>query len=174
MVRKDLKHQLYSCTATGGFHILNFHLRLLQACSQGLNTFKNIKPPELLRPECLHHGLLQPFPDTAGVHQHSSTRSLWLFSFCPEGLQQASSLWMLTGLSAASSSRAMLTYGVRVPGTATAHLRVTWQPHFHDYLKTQDNLMLKKRLGYLGIAPVELVVPSKKCFGFQLGISWRQ
>lgn len=57
---KDLKHQLHSSTATGRLHILNFLLRLLQACLQGLNTSKKVKPPGLLRPECLQHALLLP------------------------------------------------------------------------------------------------------------------
>lgn len=153
MVWKDLKHQLHSSTATGSLHILNFHLRLLQACLQGLSTFKNVKPPGLLRPECLHHGLLWPFPDITATHQHTSIQSLWLFSFCPEGLQQVFSLLMLTGLSAASSFWGMLTNVVRILGTAV------YRPPkgdsaimFHDYLKIRDNLVLKKRLRYLGIA----------------------
>lgn len=87
---KILKHQLHSSTATGGLHILNFHLRLLQACSKGLNTFKKVKPPGLLRPECLHHGLLQSFPDTTGIHQHTSIQSLWLFPFAQEDLSKLS------------------------------------------------------------------------------------
>jgi len=117
-VWKD-KHQPHSSTAIGGLHILKFHLGLLQGCSRGLNAFKKVKPPGLLRPECLRHGLLQPFPDTTGIHQHT-IRSLWLLSFCP-GLQQAFSLLMLTGLSAVSPLWGVLTRVLGVLGMASYH-----------------------------------------------------
>ncbi|XP_058277243.1 cyclin-T2 isoform X4 [Hirundo rustica] len=138
-----MEHQLHSSTATGGLAILNFDLRLLWACSQALNTFKRAKPPGLLRPECLHHGLLQPFPDTAGTLQHPSVQSLGLFAFARR-TSASFSLLMLTGLSAISSLWGMLTH-CQGPGIASYQLLMrTWQSCFHEHPKIQNKLCWRK------------------------------
>lgn len=134
-----MKHQLNSSTAPGGLPILNFDLRLLRACSQALNTFKKVKPPGLLKPECHHHGLLQPFPDTAGTHQHPSVQSLGLFTFATR-TSASFSLLMLTGLSAVFSFQGMLTR-CQGPGLASYQLLLeTWQSRFHEHPKIPDKL----------------------------------
>lgn len=149
MVWKDLKHQLRSSTAAGGFHILNFHLRLLQACSQGLNTVKNVKPPGLLRPECLRRGHLQPFQ----IQQASA--SIALFGACGffPFARRTSASFLSSDIDWLICSPLFLGNAyVRCQGPKHGQLpptllRVTWQSHFHDYLRIQDNLVLKKRLG---------------------------
>lgn len=155
MVWKNVEHQLHSSTATGGLPIMNFDLRLLWACSQALNTFKSVKPPGLLRPECLHHGLLQPFPDPAGTLQHPSVQSLGLFAFARR-TSASFSLLMLTGLSAISSLWGMLTR-CQGPGIASYQLLMgTWQSPCHEHPEIQDKLCWRKDSGILELQAVEL------------------
>lgn len=105
--------------------------------------FKKVKPPGLLRPECLHHGLLQPFPDTAGTLQHPSVQSLGLFAFAKR-TSASFSLLMLTGLPVISSFWGMLPR-CQGPGIANYQLLMgTWQSHFHEHPKIQDKLCWRK------------------------------
>lgn len=169
-----MKHQLHSSTATGGLPILNFDLRLFWACSQALNTFKKVKLPGLLRPECLHHGLLQPFPDTTGTHQHPSVQSLGLFAFARR-TSASFSLLMLPGLSAVSSFWGMLTR-CQGPGIASYQLLMGLGTHvFVSIPRSKISCVEEKTQVSWNCKQLNCVaMPNKNHFGFQLAVSWRQ
>lgn len=93
----------------------------------------------------------------------------------PRRTSASFSLLMLTGLSAISPFWGMLT-PCQGPGITSYQLLMgTWQSRFHEHPKTQDKLCWRKDSGILELQAVNCVAMlSKKHFGFQLAVPWRQ
>lgn len=155
VVWKDVKHQLHSSTATGGLPILNCDLRLFWACSQALNTFKKVKPPGLLRPECLHH---DPSPALSRYNRHppaSLCSEPGAFCFCQKDFSKLLSSdadWLICSLLFLGNAHTL-------SGSRHSQLPApngTRQSRFREHPKIQDKLCWRKDSGILELQAVEL------------------
>lgn len=139
------------------------------------SSFQKIKLPGLIRPEDLCYGLLQSFLGKTSVCQQLHSEACGFF-FPSQLFQQPSSLLILIGLSLVFFFffLGMLARFLRVPATVLP--RVTWQLHFHDYVKIKVKFSVEeKNENILELHQFICVTISiKKHFCFTLGIAWSQ